>query len=98
MDFISLCKALWAVFISLFMAISPAGFPRVPHQKDFEPVWADEFDGDALDLSKWEGHYCNADAANPCVRRGSYWNTDFATVKDGNTGYPSSVTVRGFAL
>lgn len=83
MDFISLCKALWAVFLSLFMAISPAGFPRVPHEKDFEPVWADEFDGDALDLSKWEGHYCSADAANPCVRRGSYWNTDFATVKDG---------------
>ncbi len=81
MDFISLCKALWAVFISLFMAVSPAGFPRVPHEKDLELVWADEFDGDSLDLTKWEGHGFGSETT--IVRRGSYWNTDFATVKDG---------------
>ena len=46
MDFLAFLKALWAVFISLFIAISPAGFPRVPHEKDFTPVWADEFDGE----------------------------------------------------
>ena len=36
MNFISLCKAMLAVFISLFMAVSPAGFPRVPHQKQYD--------------------------------------------------------------
>lgn len=82
MDFLAFLKAAWAVFLSFFMAISPAGFPRVPNEKNLELIWSDEFDGDALDLTKWEGH--NTGAGATVVRRGSYWNTDFATVKDGN--------------
>ena len=82
MNFIAMLKAVFAVFMSLFMSLSPAGFPRVPHEKDFELVWSDEFDGDSVDTTKWEGHYCNNKEA--VVRRGSYWHTDMATVKDGS--------------
>lgn len=45
MNFLAMMKAVFAVFISLFMALSPGGFPRVPHGKDFKLVWPDEFDG-----------------------------------------------------
>ena len=82
MKVIAFLKAAWAVFLSFFMALSPAGFPRVPNEKNLELVWADEFDGDALDLTKWEGHGFGSETT--IVRRGSYWNTDFCTVKDGN--------------
>lgn len=81
MEFVSFIKALWAAFLSLLMMISPGGFPRVPHAKDFELVWSDEFDGDSVDETKWEGHYCNNTEA--VIRRGSYWHTDMATVEDG---------------
>ena len=77
-------KAVLALFLSFFMAMSSAGFPRVPHAKDFELVWADEFDGTAFDTAKWAGLYCNDDTENPAIRRGSYWHTDMATVKDGS--------------
>ncbi len=43
------------------------------------PVFADEFDGDALDTGKWRAHY-----APDGVRRGGYWDNDMASVKDGN--------------
>ena len=81
MKIIAFLKAVWAVFLSFFMALSPAGFPRVPNEKKLELVWTDEFDGDALDLTKWEGH--GFGGQETIVRRGSYWNTDFCTVKDG---------------
>mgnify|MGYP002626101189 CR=1 FL=1 len=75
-------KALWALAQSLFLIVTPFSFPRVPHEKKLELVWSDEFDGDALDETKWEGHYCNAQEAS--VRRGSYWNTAVAFLEDGN--------------
>ena len=81
MDFIAFCKAAWAVFLSFFMMMSPKGFPRVPNEKSLTPVWSDEFDGDAVDPAKWEGHGFGTETT--IVRRGSYWNTDFAAVKDG---------------
>ena len=75
-------KAIVAVILSFFLALSPAGFPRVPHEKKLELVWSDEFDGDALDATKWEGHGFGAEET--IVRRGSYWHRDMASVKDGN--------------
>lgn len=79
-------KALWALAQSLFLIVTPFSFPRVPHEKRLELVWSDEFDGDALDETKWEGHYCNASDAT--VRRGSYWNTAVAFLEDGNLHIP----------
>ena len=76
-------KAVIALILGFFMTLSTAGFPRVPHSDKLELVWADEFDGDSLDLTKWEGHACSSGSSDPAVRRGSYWTTDMATVKDG---------------
>ncbi len=45
---------------------------------DETPIFADEFDGTELDKTIWTEHY----AANG-IRRGSYWDTDMATVADG---------------
>ena len=42
-----------------------------------EPVWADEFDGDALDPAKWHLAY------GPQVR-GGWWSLDMCEVKDGS--------------
>ena len=47
----------------------------------FELVWSDEFDGDDVDWNVWKGHYAwetNTD------RKGSVWNKQMATVRDGN--------------
>ncbi|MBR0112907.1 MAG: glycoside hydrolase family 16 protein [Clostridia bacterium] len=81
MDFIAFIKAVAALIMSFFMAILPGGFPRVPDEENLVLSWSDEFDGDALDLTKWEGHYCGSGEAK--VRRGSYWHTDTAVIEDG---------------
>lgn len=71
--------------ISLFL--SSAGRPTLPHGEQvdmskFELTWADEFDGDSLDSSKWNGSGY-ADGAT-VLRRGGYWNTKLATVENGS--------------
>ena len=81
MKILSVLKAVFAVILSVFLALTPGGFPRVPHEKKLELVWSDEFDGDAPDRSKWDGH--GFGDAETIVRRGSYWNRDFAVVEDG---------------
>ena len=78
--FIEYLRAVFAVILSFFLGLSAAGFPRVPHEADFELVWSDEFDGTELDAAKWKGHYCSSEAT---VRRGSYWSTDMCMVEDG---------------
>ena len=80
MEFKPLIKGIWSLVLSLIMMFTAGSFPRVPHEKDFALVWSDEFNGDSLDTTKWEGHNCGRDAV---VRRGSYWSTDMAVVQDG---------------
>lgn len=71
--------------ISLFL--SNDGRPTIPHgelvdMSKFELTWADEFDGESLDLSKWNGNgYANGSTV---LRRGGYWNNELATVEDGS--------------
>ena len=48
----------------------------------FELVWADEFDGDEVNLDKWSGHYTYGDTAS--VRRGGYFQRDMSFIRDGN--------------
>ena len=91
-------KGVLAVLLAGVLSLSPLGFPRVPHEKKLELVWADEFEGDAIDTDKWEGCYCNS--TDIYRRRGSYWNTDMATVKDGTlhirtTYYPEGYNGNG---
>ena len=44
----------------------------------YKLTFADEFDGDSLDMTKWRAH----DGGD--VRKGGYWSTDLARVEDGN--------------
>ena len=68
------------------MIASLGGYPVKPNgekldMSKFELVWSDEFNGTALDLTKWNGHYfTNGDTI---VRRGSYWNLALCSVNDG---------------
>ncbi len=77
--------SVFLCIISLFLSL--AGRPTIPHGKQvdmskFELTWADEFDGDSLDLSKWSGHnYANGATV---IRRGGYWNNKLATVESGS--------------
>ena len=73
-------KSVFALFLSLILPIF-SSFPVVPHEDDFVLVWSDEFNGDNLDLAKWGGHYFDNGTA---VRKGGFWNLDFAQVKEGN--------------
>ncbi len=76
-------RSVLALMLGFLLSLLPMGSPRIPHSNRLRLVWADEFDGNSLDPAKWEGHFCGSGAANPAVRRGSYWTTDMATVKDG---------------
>lgn len=87
LEYPRLIRPLISIFLciaSLFLSL--AGRPTIPHGRQldmskFELAWSDEFDGDKLDLTKWDGHgYSGSDTI---VRRGSYWNNSLATVSDG---------------
>lgn len=82
----SFFRALIALFQSLILTFSPGGFPRIPHEEDFDLVWSDEFDGTGLDTTKWHGHGCDSGAA---IRRGSYWSTSVLRVEDGCLHIPT---------
>ena len=52
------------------------------------PVWADEFDGDALDPAKWHLAY------GPQVR-GGWWSLDMCEVKDGSLTIQTAYQAEG---
>lgn len=85
-------RALIALIQSVILILSPGGFPRVPHEESFEPVWSDEFDGDSLDTAKWHGHGCGE---NVEVRRGSYWSTAVLRMEDGCLHIPTEYYPEG---
>lgn len=60
---------------------SPAGEKLDMGKFTEEPVWADEFDGSELDLSKWKDHHEPQNTAT--IRRGSWWHRDMASVSNG---------------
>ena len=79
---------LAAVFIAVISMFNTfIDKPTIPYKTGFsldeyELSWSDEFEGESLDFTKWDGHYFNN--GDTIVRRGSYWNTDLATVREGN--------------
>lgn len=82
--FLTIILAIASFFCSIF------DLPTYPHGKQvdmdkFELVWADEFDGDSLDDTKWGCHGgWAADATGSYIRKGGYWNREMCTVEDGN--------------
>lgn len=81
----AILETIISFILSLIFTLSSI-FPFLPVKKvdmdRFELVWSDEFDGDSLDSGKWKGLHFSA--GNTLVRKGGYWNMDFAQVKDGN--------------
>ena len=75
--------------VAFLMLLSPTlpnsiGLPAIPNGQEldlenrFELVWADEFDGDSLDKTKWQTEWWVTE------RKGGYWHEDMVSVKDGN--------------
>ncbi len=63
------------------------GLPVTPRGQaldlsQFELSFSDEFDGDSLDETKWEGHGFNLNADTPHVRKGSIWAKEMLSVGD----------------
>lgn len=82
--------SVWQTLVALVMAMiammfgtsTPLLTQKTMDPDAFELVWADEFDGDTLDASKWRG--CNHTYGQTMLRKGGYWNLDQVSVHDGN--------------
>lgn len=57
-------------------------------------TWCDEFDGDAVDETKWPGFKCGSDKSN--ARMGGYWNTDMARVEGGSLHIQTEFYNKGY--
>ena len=83
-----ICKKVLSVVMAIstfFTALAGAvrtGDPTFGRKQidlsDFTLVWSDEFDGDALDRSKWGYEWWVT------MRRGGYWHEDLVSVEDGD--------------
>lgn len=82
-------------FVSILMLISPnlphlLDLPAIPKGQElkleerFELAWQDEFDGDALDTTKWDDNQSVDTLHWGPVRKGGYWHKDMIEVRDGN--------------
>lgn len=81
-------KSVLKVLISILTAINVGlpglfGLCKMPTKttvdmNKFTLVWSDEFDGDALDTSKWGYEWWVT------MRKGGYWHEDMVSVEDGN--------------
>ena len=100
---VSFFQAIWLFILGIFAPVSPVAPPAVipPPENpavldlsDYDLVWSDEFDGGVLDQTKWTGFRCSGDKS--VVRRGGYWHTDFAGVKDGSLHISSKYYSRGY--
>jgi len=67
-----------------------------PFLDRFELTWSDEFDGDALDRTKWGGHYFENGPNNASPRRAGYWHMNMAQVGGGFLRIPSIYYAEGF--
>lgn len=108
MDFLSAIfatrqlRALKALLAALLAAAEMLGLllfdlpttPRGPalDLSKFELVWADEFNGDELDVSKWSPHF----TWGSTIRRGGWWNTAFQSVGGGSLKIRTEYQPEGF--
>lgn len=89
---IAFFQSIWLFIAGLFSPASvkpsqptvvpPPENPKVIQMEDFTLTWADEFEGDGVDTTKWTGFRCGGDTA--VVRQGGWWHTDFASVTNGS--------------
>ena len=101
---IAFFQSIWLFISGLFnlapakpsgpVVIPPPEIPQVLCLDDFSLVWNDEFDGNALDASKWTGFRCGGETS--VVRQGGWWHTDFSAVKDGNLNIATKYFASGY--
>lgn len=101
---IAFFQSVWLFIAGLFnlvpakpsgpVVIPPPENPQVLCLDDFSLVWNDEFDGNALDASKWTGFRCGGEMS--VVRQGGWWHMDFAAVKDGNLNISTKYYANGY--
>ncbi len=86
MGFFNTILALFIAISGFIVSSLPFDLPFKPYgqvdMEKFQLEWSDEFEGDTLDQTKWTGCYHSENET--LVRKGGYWNMDFATVKNGN--------------
>ena len=75
----ALITAILALFSS-FLPIDLIENKRVD-MSQLELTWADEFEGNTIDTTKWTG--CHHKAGESLIRKGGWWNMDMASVQDG---------------
>jgi len=73
----------------------PTEPPTDPFLDRFVLTWSDEFDDEALDRTKWNGHYFNFNGP-AYQRRAGYWHVNMARVGDGVLRIPSVYYESGF--
>lgn len=81
---ILLCLACVGVTVWFYVfANTPYEFSLDDYLSSATLVWHDEFDGNAVDLSKWNVEGAN-EAEGRTPRRGGYWSADSVRVDGGN--------------
>ena len=81
--------------VSILMFISPElpmllDLPAIPSGQElnlderFVLVWEDEFEGDSLDITKWDDNQSVDTLHWGPIRKGGYWHRDMIDVRDGN--------------
>ncbi len=84
--FLSKILRVLVSFLMLFSQTAPQFFelPAIPSGQEvnlderFELVWEEEFEGDSLDMTKWNHNWWEVE------RKGGYWHEDMVDVRDGN--------------
>lgn len=82
MEFFNKIIAFFTAVIAFFASFFGAEVGKKIDMDQFSLVWADEFDGDSLDTSKWIYLYTESDKA--FLRKGGYWHRDMISLQDGN--------------
>ena len=94
LGFIQTVVALFSAILALFSTLFPFLTPEKVDMDKFELVWADEFDADSIDETKWQG--CHFSKGDTMVRKGGYWNWELMSVQDGNLHISTKYYQNGF--
>lgn len=78
LSFFMSISALMASITGLTGSTNAPKKNRAVNMDQFTLVWSDEFEGDALDTTKWGYEWWVT------MRKGGYWHEDMVSVKDGN--------------
>ena len=75
--------AFLTIISFIFNLFGAPGYPtsKTVDLDNFTLVWSDEFEGDSVDYETWNAGWWGNE--NTMVRKGGWWNSKLASVKDG---------------